>query len=66
MPRRVSAQYGKLAPQQTLTAYMGRERSSLPQPQLLPLGLAAVAFTLALALRLDLLADEITPHGHDQ
>ena len=49
----------------TLAAYIGRERLHLPRAQLLQLGAAAVAFTLALAFGLDLLADEIAPHGHD-
>src|SRR5829696_1062718 len=49
----------------TLVAYMVRERLSLPRPQLLRLGSVAVVFTLALALGLDLLADEIAPHGPD-
>jgi hypothetical protein len=49
----------------TLVAYLGRERLSLPQPQLWRLAAVAVAFTLALGLGLDLLADEIAPHGHD-
>jgi hypothetical protein len=49
----------------TLAAYMGRERLTLPGPQLLRLGAAAAAFTLALALGLDVLADEIAPHGHE-
>ena len=49
----------------TLAAYVGRERLSLPRPQLWQLGAVAVAFTLALGLGLDLLADEIAPHGHD-
>ena len=48
----------------TLVAYMGRERLSLPRPQLLRLGAVAVAFTLVLALGLDTLADAIAPHGH--
>ena len=47
----------------TLAAYMGRERLSLPGPQLLRLGAVAAAFTLALGL--DVLADEIAPHGHE-
>ena len=49
----------------TLVAYMGRERLGLPRPQLWRLGAVVVAFTLALGLGLDLLADEIAPHGHD-
>jgi len=49
----------------TLVAYMGRERLSLPRPQLWRLGAAVVVFTLALALGLDVLADEIAPHGHE-
>lgn len=49
----------------TLAAYIGRERLSLPQPQLLRLAATAGVFTLALALGLDVLADEIAPHGHD-
>ncbi|MDN3564363.1 hypothetical protein ACFQY5_33925 [Paeniroseomonas aquatica] len=49
----------------TLVAYMARERLSLPRPQLLRLGGVAIAFTLALALGLDVLADELVPHGHD-
>ena len=49
----------------TLAAYIGRERLHLPRAQLLRLGAASVAFTLALAFGLDLLADEIAPHGHD-
>ena len=48
----------------TLAAYMGRERLSLPRPQLLRLGAAALAFTLVLFLGLDLLADEFAPHDH--
>ena len=49
----------------TLAAYIGRERLHLRRAQLLQLGAAVVAFTLALAFGLDLLADEIAPHGHD-
>ena len=49
----------------SLAAYMGRERLSPPRPQLLRLGAVAVSFTLALALGLDILADEVAPHGHD-
>lgn len=48
----------------TLVAYMARERLSLPRPQLLRLGAVAAGFTLALALGLDVLADELAPHGH--
>ncbi len=50
----------------TLVAHMGRERLGLPRPQLLRLGVAVAAFTLVLGLGLDLLADEIAPHGHDR
>ena len=49
----------------TLVAYMGRERLRLPRPQLWQLVGVALAFTVALALGLDVLADEIDPHGHD-
>lgn len=49
----------------TLAAYVGRERLSLPRPQLLRLGAGAAAFTAALFFGLDMLADEIAPHDHD-
>jgi hypothetical protein len=48
----------------SLAAYMGRERSSPSRPTLLRLG-AVVGVVVALALGLDLLADEMVPHGHD-
>ncbi|MBD0274402.1 MAG: hypothetical protein ICV73_21015 [Acetobacteraceae bacterium] len=47
----------------TLAAYVGRERLDV-RPQLLRLGAATAAFTAALFLGLDLLADEIAPHDH--
>jgi hypothetical protein len=49
----------------SLGAYIGRERLSPPRPQLAKLGIMVASFTLALALGLDILADEIAPHGHD-
>ncbi|WP_043341862.1 hypothetical protein [Belnapia moabensis] len=49
----------------SLAAYVGRERLSLSGPKLVKLGAAAVSFALVLALGLDLLADELVPHGHD-
>lgn len=48
----------------TLAAYIGRERLDVPRPQLLRLGAGAAAFTVALFLGLDLLAEEIAPHDH--
>lgn len=49
----------------SLAAYMGRERLSPPRPQLLRLDAVAASFALAPALGLDILADQIAPHGHD-
>lgn len=48
----------------TLAAYVGRERPDVPRPEMLRLAAATAAFTLALFLGLDLLADEIVPHDH--
>lgn len=45
----------------SLAAYIGRERLSLPRPALMRLGLTVAI----LALGLDILADEMVPHGHD-
>jgi hypothetical protein len=49
----------------SLAAYMGRERLSPSRPMLLRLGAVVGAVVVALALGLDLLADEMVPHGHD-
>jgi hypothetical protein len=49
----------------SLAAYMGRERLSPSRPTLLRLGAVVGAVVVALALGLDLLADEMVPHGHD-
>jgi hypothetical protein len=49
----------------SLIAYMGRERLSLPRPQLIRMGAAVAAVVLALFFGLDIFADEIAPHGHD-
>src|SRR3712207_6748791 len=49
----------------SLAAYMGRERLSPSRPMLLRLGAVVAAVVVALALGLDLLADEMVPHGHD-
>ena len=46
-------------------AYMGRERLSPSRPTLLRLGAVVGVVVVALALGLDLLADEMVPHGHD-
>ena len=46
----------------TLAAYIGRERLSLPRPQLLRLGAGAAAFALCLFFGLNLLAGEVAPH----
>jgi hypothetical protein len=44
---------------------MGRERLSPSRPVLLRLGAVVGVVVVALALGLDLLADELVPHGHD-
>lgn len=49
----------------TLVAYIRRERLTLARPQLWRLVAVTVGFTLVLGLALDLLADELAPHGHD-
>ena len=49
----------------SLAAFMGRERLMPPRPQLLRLGAVVGGVVAALALGLDLLADEMVPHGHD-
>ena len=49
----------------SLVAYMGRERLSPSRPTLLRLGAVVGVVVVALALGLDLLADELVPHGHD-
>ena len=45
-----------------LLAYMGRERLSPPRPTLLRLGAAVAAAVVVLALGLNILADEMSPH----
>ena len=47
----------------TLAGYVGREKAVLRTSELWWLIAVALGFTLALALGLDLLADEIAPHG---
>ena len=49
----------------TLVAYIGRERLNMPPSQRWRLAGVVAAFTLALGVGLDLLADELVPHGHD-